>query len=182
MRISHLLLCAAISVLAQSALACETEPDFFVLPSETGKEARVRTEKTHDDQWVVRWNHEETYVFKQAPIAYIAKVVSVTKPSFGPGEITWPSSIVEPLTAIKGDMPRAPRKLVSKDTGGSCTYIGDGSGAFALVGQLIFVFEGLPKSQSYPNGIQSFGAAQARTFELLDPLAKHLRESDSKQK
>jgi len=32
------------------------------------------------------------------------------------------------------------------------------------------VFEGLPKSEARPNGIDSIRTTDARTFELLDPF------------
>ena len=173
----RLTLSLALALVCEPLVACETEPDFFILPGETKKQAEDRTEKTHSDQWVIRWYHEENYVTAKAPVIYIGKIVSVVAPKFTGSEITWPSARVQPLKAIKGSLPSSARTLTSKETGGSCGFIGDGDGAWGPVGKLIFVFEGLPKSEHHPNGIQSFNVSAARTFELLDPLAAFLDNS-----
>ena len=76
---------------------------------------------------------------------------------------------MQPLGSIKGDLPKQNRKLAMTGQT-SCGNRGDGDAAAASIGTLVVVFEGLPKSEWRPNGMDSIRATDARTFELLDPL------------
>ena len=154
-------------------MACETAPDISQLPGESQKEAQQRFEETHNDQWVIRRYNREAHSFEKARVIYIARVIATNR---GDGVGAKPSSRVQPVESIRGSLPTEQRTL-TEVLGHSCSDFGDGygdgQGSAAKVGTLVIVFEGLPKSEAKPNGIDSLNATSVRTYELLDPLYKH---------
>lgn len=165
------LLALTIGLFPSQLVACETAPDISQLPGETVKQAQERFAKTFSDQNVIRDYELETYSFKNATTIYIAKVVSSNRDRLksDPERPALLATTVQPIRAIKGSLPASGRHLsVSSQT--SCGDRGDGEATLASVGTLVVVFEGLPKSDWHPNGINSLIATSARTFELLDPL------------
>ena len=155
---------------ASPALACETEPSLVRLPGETAEALETRLDKTHEDQWVIRRYWRESSDYEHAPIVYIARVlVSDRSPTAPGGALIFPRAVVQPIYPIKGRLPTASKTLVQTNLS-SCGAYGDGDAASAPVGEIVFVFEGLTKLAQRPNGIDSIRAADARTFELLDPL------------
>ena len=158
---------------AASSFACETEPDRFRLPGESETAAEQRFEKTDEDLWVIRSYYRETHSFEQAKRVYLARVLTSVPMDLSGAKYVYPSSVVQPLLAIKGDLPSSSKTLAMK-TPGSCDSIGYGDGVSASPGTYVFVFEGLPKTDTRPNGIDSMHANQVRTFELLEPLSRYL--------
>ena len=167
----HFLTVAALAAsVASSALACETEPSLARLPGETSEALEARLDKTHEDQWVIRRYQRETYAFENASAVYIARVVASDRGKSVPGQApSLPRAVVQPLHAVKGRLPARNKTLVQTNWA-SCGNYGDGDAASAPVGEIVFVFEGLKRLEQRPNGIDSIRAANARTFELLDPL------------
>jgi hypothetical protein len=170
------LLGATILAISSPTLACETAPSISQLPGETQKETYERFEKTHSEQWVIRRYQRESSSFKMAKSVYLAKVIASSRDQ---GTSVKPISKVQPIEAIKGTMPIGQRTL-AEISNESCSDwgdgYGDGQGSAAKVGTLVIVFEGLPKSEYRPNGIDSLMAESVRTFELLEPLYKHGKE------
>lgn len=155
---------------ASPALACETEPSLVRLPGETAEAFEARNQKTQADQWVIRKYWRESFAYKHASAVYIARVVTSDRPKSAPGQAPPLDHVtVKFLHAVRGRMPATERKL-EVTARASCGNYGDGDAASASVGEIVFVFEGLSKSEQRPNGIDSILAADARTYELLDPL------------
>lgn len=155
-------------VAASPVRACETEPDLVRLAGETNDAFEARLDKTHADQWVIRRYVRESSDVEKAPTIYIARVVEADLADKSSDRMTMPWAVVQPLRAIKGSLPPSTRRL-SVTALWSCGPYGDGDAALSPVGTIVFVFEGLPKSDARPNGIDSIRATDARTFELLDP-------------
>jgi len=176
MRFARLgLITLALLNIATVSSACETEPDRFRLPGETVKESEERFDKTHADQWVIRKFQRESGSFERATNVYLAIVLSSVPMDLSGEKFIYPSSVVQPLLSIKGTLPAAHLKLSLK-TPGSCDNIGDGDGVSAKAGAYVIVFEGLPKSNTRPNGIDSILASDALTFEILNPLYHYVVE------
>lgn len=154
---------------ATPVFACETEPDLVRLPGETDEAFEARLDRTHDDQWVIRRYLRETNAFEKSSTVYVARVVEQHRGQLPSEQVTMPWAVVQPLHAIKGTLPRSNRRL-SVSALWSCGPYGDGDAAMTPAGTLVFVFEGLPKSEARPNGIDSIRTTDARTFELLDPF------------
>lgn len=154
------------------ALACETEPDLIPLPGETAEALELRLDKTHEDQWVIRRYLRETHAYEKSSAVYIARVITTSGRS-ETRALGW--ATVQPLHAIKGRLVQDKRTLKQANWA-SCGHYGDGDAVFAPIGEIVFVFEGLPKSEQRPSGIDSIRAADARTSELLDALYQFGRQ------
>lgn len=177
-RLRLLLVVFALVATATPAFACETEPDLVRLPGETDAAFEARSDKTHKDQWVIRRYLRETNDFEKASAVYVARVVEQHREQLPPEKLTMPWAVVQPLHPIKGSLPASNRKL-SVTALWSCGPYGDGDAALSPAGTLVFVFEGLPKSEARPNGIDSIRTTDARTFELLDPFYQQFGNKDS---
>ena len=125
------------------------------------------------DHETVRLYNRELATFQNATTIYLGRVVARTRGSYIAGNVTDPSTTVRPIAPLKGAPASDDRVLTGEAAGGLCTDRGDGLGAFADNGDLVVVFEGLPKSDDRPRGIDSFQAKAIRTISLLDELRKH---------
>jgi hypothetical protein len=121
------------------------------------------------------YDHDEEYVFANARVIYIGKVVAVTDLQ-RISETYFATSTVKPLKAVKGTLPREQRALSAMRPPYGCGSHGDGDGAFEAVGTLVFVFEGLPSPGNYPRGIQSFAITQGEKPELLEHISRMSEE------
>jgi hypothetical protein len=156
----------------QPARACERDSLAVRLPGETSAEFEKRDNKIYADQDAARRFGQEQQAYEHAPTIFIAKVISgwvFDKSTQGP-----PTAVVRPLKAIKGILPQGDVTLVEFNTGGLCSNKGDGRGAFAKEGELVIVFEGLPKHDLQPNGVYSLPASLVRSDDLLIELAHYL--------
>lgn len=162
---------------ASPVLACETEPDLVRLPGETADAFEARLEKTHADQWVIRRYLRESKARENASTIYVARVVASNRGKATPNKApALPRVTVQPLHSIRGSLPPV-RKTLAHTNWASCGNYGDGDAAWASVGEIVLVFEGLPRSEQRPNGIDSLLASDLRTFELLDPLYQYGSEN-----
>jgi hypothetical protein len=155
------------------AAACEKDPFIFQLPGESVADAHERSDRVSEVLSVVEEYERETYDFKNAPIVYLARVTSKTEGNASDGVRDLPSTRVQPIAPLKGDLPSRGTTLTDQAASGMCTDVGDGEGSWAEVGKLVVVFEGLPKSQHRPRGVDSFSASPIRTVALLDLLRAH---------
>ncbi|HUE79507.1 MAG TPA: hypothetical protein VMN38_07740 [Sphingomicrobium sp.] len=164
--------------LSSPANGCEYTDRLFQLPEETEAEARTRSEAIFREGFVIRHWARESFDIKNASTVYIGRVVANDR---GQGTGSRPSSTVEPIEAIVGSLPSGRRKL-AEALGHSCSNYGDGygdgEGSAAKVGSLVVVFEGLPKSQERPNGIDSLRATSIRNDDLLERLQRHGNDLD----
>lgn len=155
---------------AVPVLACETDPFLFQLEGESKEDAKARSEAVGASFNIVGHYNRETYAFEKAERIYLAKIVSRLDGKVTEDKWTLPSTEVEPLKALKGGLPTKRIRLEGEGAGGMCSDVGDGTGAFASTGSLVVVFEGVPKSEYRPRGIDSFTTAEIRTIPLLDLL------------
>jgi len=160
------------------AIACEYVTWPFQLPGETEKDARERSEQILSDQLTNTHFRREEFDLKNAKTIYIARVVSNNREQ---DVRIRPAAMIEAVEAIKGKLPTGTRSLAETEQH-SCSNWGDGhgdgEGTAAPVGSLIIVFEGLPKSQDKPNGVDSLRATSIRSGALLDRLSKYGKEFD----
>ena len=77
------------------------------------------------------------------------------------------------IAALKGDLPKTRRVLTDEAQAGMCTDVGDGEGSLTAINKLVVVFEGLPKSEHRPRGIDSFRASSVRSVPVLDLMRAH---------
>jgi hypothetical protein len=138
------------------------------LPGETVEQANERSERVRTDRSIVHDYERETYDYENATRIYLARVISRTSGSWS--EQTLPSTKVRPMHALKGQLPSGDQTLTDEAQSGMCSDVGDGRGAWSQVDDLVVVFEGLPKSEYRPRGVDSFRAQNIRTVELLDRL------------
>jgi hypothetical protein len=155
------------------AAACEKDPFIFQLPGESEADAHERSDRVRKDLSVVESYERESYDFKNASRIYLARVVSRTSGSFDGNVKILPSTRVHAIAALKGDLPSTERILTDQGESGMCTDVGDGEGSWTEVNKLVVVFEGLPKSEYRPRGMDSFGASSIRTVPLLDLMRVH---------
>jgi hypothetical protein len=167
------ILAAALGLAPSHAWACEIDPFLFQLPGETQADAQARSDGTVADHETVRLYNRELASFENATTIYLGRVVARTRGSYVPGNATDPSTTVRPIASIKGAPASDDRILAGEAAGGLCIDRGDGLGAFADNGDLVVVFEGLPKSIDRPKGIDSLPAKAIRTIPLLHELRKH---------
>lgn len=170
-RIASLFVLVAALSWATSIQACETDPFYFQLEGESKEDAQARTDAVGASFDIVGHYEREGEAFKKAERVFLAKVISKGVGTDEYGNSTM-STQVQPLIKLKGDLPTARQSLVAVPAGGMCTDVGDGTGAFASIGNLVVVFEGLPKSQYRPRSIDSFTTTEIRTVPLLDLLRK----------
>lgn len=164
--------------LGSSAVACEIEPWLFQLPGETEDDTRGRSDQIMRDGSAVRHFLREDFDLKNAQVIYIARVISNNR---GQGSGAKPTSIIEPIETISGKLPTTRRTLTEVEERGCSNWgdgDGDGQGTGVPAGELVIVFEGLPKSKERPNGIDSLRATSVRHVQLLEPLSKHGKELD----
>jgi hypothetical protein len=148
-------------------LACETDPFIIQLPGETEADAHERSDAHRSDYRRYAHYIRESRDFELATVVYLARVASKTAPRHG-NDMIRPSTEVRPVAPLKGKLPTRDQTLIDETDSGLCDDRGDGHGAWAEVGDLVVVFEGLPKSESRPRGRDSFSAKAIRTIEILD--------------
>lgn len=168
----------ASSLASTSALACEIEPWLFQLPGESEQDTRDRSDSILRDQRAVRQFAREDFNLKNAQAIYIARVLANNR---GQGSSARPASTIEPISAVSGKLPTGPRTLRETKEQACSSWgdgFGDGEGTGAPVGTLVVVFEGLPKSEERPNGVDSLRATSVRHRELLELLTKYGKELD----
>jgi len=171
---------AAVAFTPSQAWACEIDPFIFQLPGETVAVAQERSERAIADNATVTLYDRELAGFETATTIYLARVVAKTRGNYTPGHVTDPSATVRPIVALKGSsFSGGDRKLTGEGAGGLCTDRGDGLGVFAEIGELIVVYEGVPKTADRPRGIDSFRASAIRTGPLLDELRKHGKDLEN---
>ena len=166
------------SLAVSPAHACEYVTWPFQLPGETEQEARNRSAKILSDQLTKAQFEREDFDLKNAQTIYIARVLSTNR---GQGTPAGPMSLVEPVAAISGKTPTRARTLVEAREQGCSNWgdgYGDGEGTGAPIGTLVVVFEGLPKTEKRPNGIDSLRATSVRRGELLERLGKYSKYFD----
>jgi hypothetical protein len=166
MRGRTVLIASFYAVSAVPACACEWDPFLFQLPGETVEQASERSKKIHPDLEIVHHFHRETQDYETASVIYLARVIS-RKDDDRRYET---SAIVRPLHSLKGALPTRDRTLTGQAAGGLCTDRGDGTGAFGTAGDLVVVFENVPRSENRPRGVDSFPAMEIRSIDLLDKL------------
>lgn len=150
----------------QAAQACEYDEPLFQLPGETEADARTRGYEALSDYLNKQHLDHEVYVFENAKIIYLARVVAQGAEKGLPASAT-----VRPVKGLKGPLPTSDRTLSDIPAGGLCTHRGDGDGAFGKVGEPVLVFEGLAVSEDLPRGIESFRTRFLRSYEVLEALA-----------
>ena len=155
---------------ATPAIACTLDPFFFQLDGETKEDAEARSEAVGTSFDIVDHYNREKAAFDKAQIVFLGKVRSYTKGSYIAGKFINPSTQVTPIVALKGEKPERDYTLIGEGAGGLCTDAGDGMAAFAQVGTLVVVFDGVPVNMYRPRGIDSFPVADIRTVPLLDLL------------
>jgi hypothetical protein len=176
-RLRGFLAALALALVAVPGVACETEPDVAALPGETPEALEARRTQIHTDQWVVRRYLREREAYKAASAIFIARVITSDLSKSNPSTTRLPPRVtVQPLHEIKGALPAAHRTLTQTEWT-SCGNHGDGDAPWATVGEIVFVFEGLPATQDRPHGIDSIRAVDARTTELLDPLYRWAKDN-----
>lgn len=166
----------ALGLVSGPARACEFDPFLFQLPGETEAKAHERSDKILADNAVKRHFDRESYDFEKSALIYLARVFSRTAGNFASGVL--PSTRVRPMASLKGTLPPDDQTLTDEAQSGMCTDIGDGHGARSYIGELVVVFEGLPKTGERPRGIDSFQVGSIRTFELLDRLREYGKDLD----
>ena len=151
----------AMTAAMQPARACEYDSFLFQLPGETRAQAEARSKQLIADNRLIAEVDREKRDLHDASRIYLARVMAKLSES---------SVDLKGLTSFKGGLPAINRSLVDQSEGGLCSDAGDGHGATGSVGDLVVVFEGLPKSIYRPRGIDSFPVASVRTAQLLDWL------------
>ena len=107
---------------------------------------------------------------KNAPVVYLARVLQ--SEDFQRNKFVYHASI-QPLKALKGAMPDK-RQLISANQS-SCGWAdGDGDATFAKPGELVVIFEGLPKRKERPRGVDSVRMIEVTYGSLLDPVQEWL--------
>jgi len=152
------------------AMACEQDPFLFVLPGESLSIAQERSKSIGSDLDIIRSYDREEYAAGNAKAIYLGRVVSSEETTYM--KLPWkvPSTEVEPIKSLKGELPKGHQQLIDEAQSGTCIDYGDGHGAWAKVGDLVVVFVGLPISDARPNGIDSLMPNEIRTISLLDAL------------
>ena len=161
-----------------SAVACEFEPWLFQLPGETEQATRDRSDQIMRDGGAVRHFAREEFDLKNAKTIYVARVIASSR---GQGIDAQPMSTIEVVDVISGKPTSTRRTLVETRERGCSNWgdgDGDGQGVGAPVGELVIVFEGLPRSTELPNGTDSVRATSVRHVELLERLSKYGKELD----
>jgi hypothetical protein len=148
------------------------------MSGESDEAFEARLDKTHDDQWVIRSYLREANAVEKASAIYVARVIQRDVTQSPSDKVTMPWAVVQPLHAIRGSLPPGIRKLAITALW-SCGPYGDGDAARSPVGTLVFVFDGMPRSEARPNGIDSIPTTNARTFELLDPFYQQFGMKDA---
>lgn len=163
---------ATLLAATSSAEACEMDSGAVQLPNETTKDFEYRAGEVLSARFAELAIKREEWAYRNAPVAYFAMVKSSANPL--ESKSGFYEAEVQPKKSLKGTIPTENRKLLNPNTGGLCEDEGDGGGASGRTGSLVLVFEGLPKSESRPNGIDSFEARQVRSRTLLDAIAKYM--------
>jgi hypothetical protein len=166
------LIAAAFIAASSSAHACEYDPFLFQLSGETVQEAQKRSDQIFSDYRIKQHFDREKIDFDSAALVYLGRVVSTGRTTSNAGRKGLPFTSVHPLTSFRGKLPKANEMLVDELEGGMCSDVGDGLGADRSVGDLVVVFEGVPKTEFRPRGVDSFQVSSIRTLELLDWLRK----------
>jgi hypothetical protein len=165
--------CAVISVPGK---ACEIDTPTDWLPGFT----QAQTERRSSEILEAR-EHVMTYLqveadLKNAPTAYLARVLKSDRDE----SLSIYSTKIEPLKAFKGQLPHG--KTLVATTPSSCGFSeGDGSVQFAKEGELVVVFEGLPKREDRPRGIDSIRMIEVTYGSLLGPVQEWLQSQPEYQ-
>ena len=160
----------AILVYPSELPACSLDPFLFQLPGETVEQVKARSKQIWADFSVIHHYQREKYAFENARAIYLGRIISKLEWNYKTKPWTLPSTTVQPVAKLKGNLPSGKQVLTDEAQTGACTDYGDGHGAWGKVGDLVIVFVGLPKSRERPNGIDSFKPSDIRTVELLDAL------------
>lgn len=114
---------------------------------------------------MVRDYERQTALLKDSSVAFLGQVVAQgLSPSNSTREVK-----VKPVYWLKGNADSLVRALtVAQIT--SCGPTGDGDATMAPLQEWAFVFEGLPRSPSRPNGRDSILARDALTRELISAM------------
>jgi hypothetical protein len=158
----------ALGLAAHPSRACQYDPFLFQLRGETEDQARARSAEIFADFRVKERLDREQHDFHSAERIYLALVV----PNRLADTAGFPSTRVRPLSSFKGALPTEELNLVDQTLAGICTDMGDGLGVKSAAGNLVVVFEGMPKTAYRPRGVDSFQVSSIRTVALLDWLRK----------
>jgi hypothetical protein len=173
MRIGHAYLVIALISTPGHVYACEKDPFLFLLPGETETDAVKRSEQIRSDFSIVERVDRESWAFEHAKTIYLSRILSRSLGELSSDSSKWialPSTRIQPIHALKGQLPSTDETLTDEAESGMCTDIGDGHGSWSNENELVVVFVGLPKTQYRPRGIDSFKVSEIRTPELLDKL------------
>ena len=157
-------------------MACERDAEpIYKLPGETDESAIIRSEQIDAELAIVRRTQAEQRELKSAPRIYIAEVVSRLENGGG--------AEVKPLKAYKGVLPPLSRKLILVPAS-LCTgeEISDGEGWRGKPGELVVIFDGLEKTMTRPNGVDSLLATSIRSPALsswLQQFGTVVRQADA---
>jgi hypothetical protein len=171
-KLAAVLIAAASALVPATVRACEYDPFLFQLPGETLADAEQRSGGIRADHQIVSRYNRERAAFDNAKNVYLGRITALGPRGSADRDLVDPSATVRVIAALRGEPPKE-RKLTGQAAGGLCWDRGDGLGAFAKVGDLVVVFEGLPVSEDRPRGIDSLPAKAIRTVPLLDELRKH---------
>jgi len=156
----------ALLACSSSSLACSLDSPTARLPGFSDKQAEERAHKLWSD-WKVIGHYQRTKaLIEEAPTIYLARVTKIDKAS----EKFRSLATIEPLQAIKGELP-SEGKVLEGFLPDSCDGAnGDGDGVYTRAGELIIVFEGVSRRQNRPNGIDSVLVTETRNLKLLDAV------------
>lgn len=159
---------AALGLASPPAHACSVDPFLFQLPGETDADARQRSDDIRSDHRITARFAREKYAVEKAARIYLARVISKTRGNYAADVL--PSTKVRAIAPLKGTLPSQDQPLTDQSSSGGCWDVGDGYGAFGEEGALFVVFDGLPKDERRPRGIDSIHVQHIRTVPLLDQL------------
>jgi len=117
--------------------------------------------------WRTIGHYERTAkLVEEASRTHLARVTKVERD----GDNFRTRTTIQPLRAIKGEMPTGSQVLVGflQDSCGGAN--GDGDGVYTKEADLIIVFEGVSKRANRPNGIDSVRVVEVRNVDLLDEV------------
>lgn len=166
------ILCLATSVLsATPAFACSKDAPTARLPGFTDDQMWKRAYAMWKDWDTISDYNRAKALHQEASTVYLAQIQSSADI---PGQYTTRSLIV-PLAAVKGELPKKPVSLVGYMRDSCDGANGDGDGAYASRGEWIVVYSGVSKRANRPNGIDSLIYKDIRDIEVLDAVEAWLK-------
>jgi hypothetical protein len=160
---------------ATPVLACDDSPYLPILPGETKAAFNERFDRTWMDLRVVQRFQQQRRMLANAGSVYLGKVID--QRDLQSNHLLHVVR-VEPVYIIKGK-PRKTVRTLTDTSLTSCGPKGDGGATYARLGDWVFVFEGLPRSDWRPRGYDSILARDAVTDELIAALWKVGADPDS---